>query len=122
MRVVSGGIDSRLSSRRDGVGCHRVGLLLTVILIAWQLVQLHHRTVDTLPVIHVLTLAPLTFESLLTLTDGLWVVEVPDGRLLVGVRCGCWTTGREVTASPITDGLLCFGFLAGQPFFLLLLL
>ena len=49
----------------------------------------HHRLVHALPVVHVLALAPLALEGLLTLRHGLLVVEVPlpvIGRRRCGAR------------------------------------
>ena len=39
----------------------------------------HHRLVDALPVVHVLTLSPLLLESLFTLIHGHGIIEIPCG-------------------------------------------
>ena len=63
-----------------GFRCRHVGLLQTVaILLAGDAgrIHIHHRSVNALPVVRILTLAPLSLESLLTLADGLRIIEVP---------------------------------------------
>ena len=73
----------------------------------------------------ILTLTPLTLEGLLTLTDGLWIVEIPKSRLATG--CGLWSDGCR-SGVPVTVlglfrllNLLGLSFLTGSLFFFLLL-
>ena len=50
--------------------------------------HIHHRLVDALPVVLVLSPAPLALESLLTLTDGHGIIEIPLSVALLLCRWG----------------------------------
>ena len=80
--------------------------------------------VDTLPVVHVLTSAPLTLESLLALLHSHRVVEIPLA-VAHAARCCCGLGLRliaEYHAGVALQGLLCVGFCQCVSLFFLFLL
>ena len=76
MRIVLGAVGNLLQRILHGCClCQRVALLVGPL---FHLCGIgHDGLIDTLPVVHVLTLSPLSLEGLLSLINGHGVVEVP---------------------------------------------
>jgi len=121
----------RIIDCRVGRNFRRVGLVLAdrVFRIFWNLRTVrtictirilrntgYHRQVDALPVVLVVTLAPEALEHLLTLTDGLRVVEIPGFRGCCSRGCRRKGRGRLVGLTAphgrlLLYGAFCFGLL-----------
>ena len=97
-----------------GVCRQRVGWLLAGR-------KVHHRLVYTLPVVYILTLAPLFLECGLALVDGHGVVEVPGASLLLLCRRQP-VAGQLVAHGALLLQLLLGGGLLCGPLLLLFLL